>query len=70
MCRSIAAKQILCATGDYYIDFISCPTCARTTGDLRSWYFEENGLLAFTKHKVKIAIMGCVVNGPGDKKPI
>lgn len=69
----IAAKQILRAldlSDEGYIDFISCPTCARTTGDLEKLVLRvKNELAAFTpKHKVKIAIMGCVVNGPGEAR--
>ncbi len=46
-------------------EFISCPSCGRTLFDLES---TTAGIKARTAHLkgVKIAIMGCVVNGPGE----
>ena len=49
----------------YNTDFISCPSCGRTFFDLESTTAQ---IKARTSHLkvVKIAIMGCVVNGPGE----
>jgi (E)-4-hydroxy-3-methylbut-2-enyl-diphosphate synthase len=46
-------------------EFVSCPSCGRTLFDLQS---TTERIAARTKHLkgVKIAIMGCVVNGPGE----
>ncbi len=49
-------------------EIISCPTCGRCKFDLFSIVNEvEESLLSMTK-PVKIAIMGCIVNGPGEAK--
>ena len=68
-----AAKAILRAVGrdkSAWIDYVSCPTCGRTTGDLRECVEEVKKRLSDLKPKryVKIAVMGCVVNGPGEGK--
>ncbi|MDP6432008.1 MAG: (E)-4-hydroxy-3-methylbut-2-enyl-diphosphate synthase [SAR324 cluster bacterium] len=61
------AKSILQSTRSriYNTDFISCPSCGRTFFDLAS---TTEKIKARTSHLkgVKIAIMGCVVNGPGE----
>ena len=46
-------------------EFVSCPSCGRTLFDLQS---TTERIATQTKHLkgVKIAIMGCVVNGPGE----
>lgn len=49
-------------------DIISCPTCGRCKIDLFNIVEHvENALLSTTK-PLKIAIMGCIVNGPGEAK--
>ncbi len=69
-----AAKQILRAVGvegQCGLDIVSCPTCGRTKIDLISLLaqFEkraqEEGLMDKT---LKVALMGCVVNGPGEAR--
>lgn len=47
-------------------EFISCPTCARTQVDLISIVSDIEAKLATLTKPVKVAIMGCVVNGPGE----
>jgi (E)-4-hydroxy-3-methylbut-2-enyl-diphosphate synthase len=63
-----AANNILKAVGlkDDGIDLISCPTCGRTTADTQTLanYIENN--FSHIKKPLKIAVMGCVVNGPGE----
>lgn len=69
-----AAKQILRAIGvegQCGLDIVSCPTCSRTKIDLISLvkHFEaavkEAGL---EDVPVKVALMGCIVNGPGEAR--
>lgn len=69
-----AAKQILQAIGikgQCGLDIVSCPTCSRTKIDLIPLVkqFEDaakrEGLLDVP---VKVALMGCVVNGPGEAR--
>ncbi len=50
------------------IKFVSCPTCGRTRIDLIKIAKEAEKALAGCKKNLKIAIMGCVVNGPGEAK--
>ena len=47
-------------------DIISCPTCGRCEIDLFKLSEEVERRLAGTKEYLKVAIMGCVVNGPGE----
>jgi (E)-4-hydroxy-3-methylbut-2-enyl-diphosphate synthase len=50
------------------VELISCPTCGRCRIDLFSLAEEaERRLLAVTA-PIKVAIMGCVVNGPGEAR--
>lgn len=65
-----AAREILAALGDDggLVTTVSCPTCGRTKIDLIS-IAESFDKLIPTLHPsrpVKVAIMGCVVNGPGE----
>lgn len=46
-------------------DFISCPGCGRTQFDLQSTTREVKEHFSHLKH-LKIGIMGCIVNGPGE----
>ena len=66
----IAAKQILLAVGENYNtpEVISCPTCARTKIDLISLAKQVNERVKNIKKPIKIAVMGCAVNGPGEAK--
>jgi (E)-4-hydroxy-3-methylbut-2-enyl-diphosphate synthase len=64
------ARQILLAAGRARggLEIISCPTCARTSVDLIRLVgeFEEKaGRLRFSR-PLRVAIMGCEVNGPGE----
>lgn len=50
------------------IEFISCPTCGRTAINLINIAEEvEKRLINYNKN-IKVAIMGCVVNGPGEAR--
>jgi len=50
------------------IDLISCPTCGRCQIDLFKVVNEVEKQLPVTDEDLKVAIMGCVVNGPGEAK--
>ncbi len=65
-----AAKDILKSLGlnKDGIRFISCPTCGRTRIDLISIAKEAEERLADCKKNLVVAIMGCVVNGPGEAR--
>ncbi len=63
-------KEILRSLGyvNEGIEFVSCPTCGRTNIDLISIAQEvEKRLLNYNKN-IKVAVMGCVVNGPGEAR--
>ncbi|MEJ5301087.1 MAG: flavodoxin-dependent (E)-4-hydroxy-3-methylbut-2-enyl-diphosphate synthase [Thermodesulforhabdaceae bacterium] len=49
-------------------EIISCPTCGRTEIDLIRIVREVEERLAKVKTPIKVAIMGCVVNGPGEAR--
>lgn len=50
------------------IEIISCPTCARTNIDLLSLVEKAEKKLSPIKKNLKIALMGCAVNGPGEAR--
>ena len=47
---------------------VSCPTCGRTRIDVKSLAEQAESLAAKCKKPIKIAVMGCVVNGPGEAR--
>ncbi|MEE1251641.1 MAG: flavodoxin-dependent (E)-4-hydroxy-3-methylbut-2-enyl-diphosphate synthase, partial [Bacteroidales bacterium] len=67
LCDKVLQAELLQATGEeiYKAEFIACPSCGRTKYDIQS-------ALAKVKEKckhlkgLKIAVMGCIVNGPGE----
>jgi (E)-4-hydroxy-3-methylbut-2-enyl-diphosphate synthase len=65
-----AGKEILKSLGLYSqgIEFISCPTCGRTRINLISIAEEVERALEGIDKNLKVAVMGCVVNGPGEAK--
>ena len=65
-----AAKQILASLGlrTFGPQIISCPTCGRTQIDLIGLAHRVEELAKNYDMPVKIAVMGCVVNGPGEAK--
>ncbi len=50
------------------IEIISCPTCARTEIDVVKLANKIEKKYKYLEKPVKIAVMGCVVNGPGEAK--
>jgi len=63
------AKEILLATGRRVgLTLVSCPTCGRTTVDLAGIVEEVKAALAAIDAPLKVAVMGCEVNGPGEAR--
>ena len=50
------------------VQFVSCPTCGRTRIDLVKIANEVEDKLRNCKKNIKVAVMGCVVNGPGEAR--
>ena len=50
------------------IEVVSCPTCGRTKIDLIGLAGEVEKMVADIPLDIKVAVMGCVVNGPGEAK--
>ena len=50
------------------VQFVSCPTCGRTRIDLVKIAGEVEERLRGCEKNIKVAVMGCVVNGPGEAK--
>lgn len=65
-----SAKLILKTLGhrEGGIEIISCPTCGRTEIDLIKLTNEVEEMVADIDLDIKLAVMGCVVNGPGEAK--
>lgn len=65
-----AAKDILKAAGlrAEGVNIISCPTCGRTQIDLISLVNQVDEALRNCDKPITVAVMGCVVNGPGEAK--
>lgn len=64
-----AAKDILKSIGKRGgVQIVSCPTCGRTKIDLVSLAKQVEAAVQDIEKDVKIAVMGCVVNGPGEAR--
>ena len=65
-----AAKDILRAAGllKEGVNIISCPTCGRTRIDLIGLVNQVDAALKDCKKPITVAVMGCVVNGPGEAR--
>jgi len=64
------ANEILKSLGmrEYGPTLISCPTCGRTSIDLAGIADEVDRRLQGISKPISVAVMGCVVNGPGEAK--
>jgi 4-hydroxy-3-methylbut-2-en-1-yl diphosphate synthase len=64
------ARTLLKTLGlrDGGVEVVSCPTCGRTSIDLIGLANEVEHLVSEYKMDVKVAVMGCIVNGPGEAK--
>ena len=65
-----AAKDILKAAGlrKEGVNIISCPTCGRTRIDLISLVNQVDEALKNCEKPITVAVMGCIVNGPGEAR--
>lgn len=65
-----AAKDILKAAGlrKEGVNIISCPTCGRTKIDLIGLVNRVDAALKECQKPITVAVMGCVVNGPGEAR--
>ena len=64
-----AAKDILKAVGKGSgVTIVSCPTCGRTSIDLISLAEKVENATRDINKDIKIAVMGCAVNGPGEAR--
>ncbi len=65
-----AARRILQSAGvrTFYPEVISCPTCARTKIDVAALAKSVEDMLKKRPRPVTAAVMGCIVNGPGEAK--
>ena len=65
-----AGFEILKALGlrTYGPTLISCPTCGRTSIDLEKLATVVEARLADVKEPISVAVMGCIVNGPGEAR--
>lgn len=66
----LAAKRILRAAGldKNFVDVVSCPTCGRCRWDSMALAKRVADYVEKFSKPLKIAVMGCVVNGPGEAK--
>lgn len=64
------AKEILKVLGliEAGVEIVSCPTCGRTEIDLIGLVKKVEKEFENENRKIKIAVMGCVVNGPGEAR--
>lgn len=65
-----AAKDILKAAGlrKEGVNIISCPTCGRTKIDLIGLVNQVDAALKDCQKPITVAVMGCIVNGPGEAR--
>ena len=64
-----AARDILRCIGKRGgVRFVSCPTCGRTRIDLINTAKKVEEALADSDKNITVAVMGCVVNGPGEAR--
>ena len=65
-----AGKEILRAAGmlNDSVNVVSCPTCGRTRIDLISIANKVTDAVSNINKPIKVAVMGCAVNGPGEAR--
>ena len=65
-----AVKKLLKAYGlvQNVPDLVGCPTCGRTAWDLLSAIRQVEDYLETVRADIRVAVMGCAVNGPGEAR--
>ncbi|MDE5547755.1 MAG: flavodoxin-dependent (E)-4-hydroxy-3-methylbut-2-enyl-diphosphate synthase, partial [Clostridia bacterium] len=65
-----AGRNILRACGleENFVDVVSCPTCGRCNYDCIGLAARVTERVKCVRKKLKVAVMGCVVNGPGEAR--
>ena len=65
-----AAQHILraCGLDEEYVEVVACPTCGRCAWESMDLANKVTEFVRPYKKRAKIAVMGCVVNGPGEAK--
>ena len=65
-----AAHEILRACGieKDFVEVVSCPTCGRCEYDCMGLAERVSARVLGVRKRLKVAVMGCVVNGPGEAK--
>lgn len=69
--EEIKSAKIILKTLGYRrggVEVVSCPTCGRTQIDLIKLANEVETMVAGMNLDIKVAVMGCAVNGPGEAK--
>ncbi|MBO6148800.1 MAG: flavodoxin-dependent (E)-4-hydroxy-3-methylbut-2-enyl-diphosphate synthase [Lachnospiraceae bacterium] len=69
--EEVEAAKVLLRSLDMYeggVEVVSCPTCGRTKIDLISLAKEVEEMVRGVDKKLKVAVMGCAVNGPGEAR--
>lgn len=66
----VAARSILSSIDmlDDMVDVVACPTCGRCEWDCMEIAGKVSKYVSDKRKKLKVAVMGCVVNGPGEAK--
>ena len=65
-----AARQILraCGLDEDFVEVVSCPTCGRCAWESMKLAEKVTEFVKPYRKRAKLAVMGCVVNGPGEAK--
>lgn len=65
-----AGQHILraCGLDEQFVEVVSCPTCGRCAWESMALAEKVTAFVKPYKKRAKIAVMGCVVNGPGEAK--
>jgi (E)-4-hydroxy-3-methylbut-2-enyl-diphosphate synthase len=67
--EAVAGIDILRSLGlRAFVDIISCPSCGRTVIDVEGIAARVGEATRHIRRDIKVAIIGCVVNGPGEAK--
>ena len=67
---SVERRKLLKAYGlvNNVPDLVGCPTCGRTAWDLLAAIRQVEDYLETVRADIRVAVMGCVVNGPGEAR--